>query len=176
MKDANKIIEAFLQPRWNFVTSPEEKDELHRLADELRKAAAPAPKLSFAVLSDIQYWDTKAAGKFSAALADLYRLNPELDDLVINGDLGDGRPEDYAKLGALVQNHPLADRIYYTIGNHEFYQAYYNSQGDWAPDSFPNGETDHASIARFLQFTGLSGLYYDRLIQGSFHVSGLRAI
>lgn len=39
VEDANKIIEAFLSPMWFFVTSQEDKDEIHRLANELRKAS-----------------------------------------------------------------------------------------------------------------------------------------
>ncbi len=38
-EDANKIINTFLHPIWNFVGSQEEKDEIHRLANELRKAS-----------------------------------------------------------------------------------------------------------------------------------------
>ncbi|WP_186445874.1 hypothetical protein [Paenibacillus cremeus] len=38
-EDANKIIDAFLSPMWYFVTSQEDKDEIHRLAEELRKAS-----------------------------------------------------------------------------------------------------------------------------------------
>jgi len=37
--DANKIIETFLSPMWFFVSSQEDKDEIHRLAEELRKAS-----------------------------------------------------------------------------------------------------------------------------------------
>jgi len=38
-QDANRIIEAFLSPMWYFVSSQEDKDEIHRLANELRKAS-----------------------------------------------------------------------------------------------------------------------------------------
>lgn len=37
--DAVKIIESFLLPRLKLLKSQIEKDEIHRLADELRKAA-----------------------------------------------------------------------------------------------------------------------------------------
>ncbi|WP_284639382.1 N-acetylmuramoyl-L-alanine amidase [Paenibacillus silviterrae] len=39
VEDANKMIETFLSPMWFFVTSQEDKDEIHRLANELRKAS-----------------------------------------------------------------------------------------------------------------------------------------
>ncbi|MDR6549979.1 N-acetylmuramoyl-L-alanine amidase [Paenibacillus qinlingensis] len=38
-EDANKIIETFLSPMWFFVTSQEDKDEIHRLANALRLAS-----------------------------------------------------------------------------------------------------------------------------------------
>lgn len=37
--DANKIIDTFLSPMWYFVSSQEDKDEIHRLANELRLAS-----------------------------------------------------------------------------------------------------------------------------------------
>lgn len=168
VKDAVKIIESFLRPRWNLVRSQKEKDEINRLADELRKASGQSPRLSFSVVSDIhvQYWDTQAQGKFGAALEDLYRLNPNLDALVINGDLGDGRSDDYAMLNSILQKYPLPKIVYYTLGNHEFYKAYYKSNADWSPSTFPNGESDQASIARFLSHTGISSVYYNSWIQG----------
>ncbi|CAN7666743.1 MULTISPECIES: hypothetical protein [Paenibacillus] len=38
-EDANIIIETFLSPMWYFVTSQEDKDEIHRLANALRLAS-----------------------------------------------------------------------------------------------------------------------------------------
>lgn len=168
VKDTVKIIESFLRPRWNLVRSQKEKDEINRLADELRKASGQSPHLSFSVVSDIhvQYWDTQAQGKFGAALEDLYQMNPNLDALVINGDLGDGRSDDYAMLNSILQKYPLPKIVYYTLGNHEFYKAYYKSNADWSTSTFPNGESDQASIARFLSHTGISSVYYNSWIQG----------
>jgi Icc protein len=176
-KDANKIIEAFLSPRWRFVSSKKDKDEIHRLADELRKASGQlgddgssgqTPRLSFPVISDIhvQYWDTKAQNKFAAALADLKEINPNYDALIINGDLADGRPKDYETLSLILQKYTAASPIYYTIGNHEFYKAYYDANQNWNPNTFPNGESDTASIQRFLKFTQLNRVYYDKWIHG----------
>jgi Icc protein len=167
-EDANTIIETFLSPMWYFVTSQEDKDEIHRLADELRKAAGIVPVLRFSVVSDIhiQYWDTQAQSKLSTSLEDLYQIDPNFDALVINGDLGDGRPNDYAKITSILKAHPLPKQIYFTIGNHDYYKAYYNAVGDWSPTTFPNGESDSASLARFLAFTQIPSVYYDRWIQG----------
>ncbi|MDR6549978.1 metallophosphoesterase [Paenibacillus qinlingensis] len=166
--DADTIIELFLQPRLKFLQSQSDRNEILRLADELRKAAVVSPRLSFSVLSDIhiQYWDTKAQTKFDAALTDLRQLNPSLDALVINGDLGDGRPNDYAMITSILQKHSLPNQVIFTMGNHDYYKAYYNAAGDWAPATFPNGESEQASIARFLSFANVSTMYYDRWIQG----------
>ncbi|WP_409341189.1 N-acetylmuramoyl-L-alanine amidase family protein [Paenibacillus sp. MBLB4367] len=38
-EDANKLIDTFLSPLWYFVGSDEDKEEIHRLANELRKAS-----------------------------------------------------------------------------------------------------------------------------------------
>lgn len=43
-EDANKIIDTFLSPMWYFLSSQEDKDEIHRLADELRKASGQSPE------------------------------------------------------------------------------------------------------------------------------------
>ncbi|CAH1194975.1 3',5'-cyclic adenosine monophosphate phosphodiesterase CpdA [Paenibacillus allorhizoplanae] len=168
--DALKIIESFLQPRMTFVQSQNDKDEILRLAIELRKVADISPLLRFSVVSDIhiQYWDTQAQSKLSDALEDLHQLNPSLEALVINGDLGDGRANDYAKITTILQSHPLPKQIYYTIGNHDYYKAYYNAAGDWSPTTFPNGELDSASLERFLAFIQMPSVYYDRWIQ-DFH-------
>lgn len=175
--DALKLIETFLSPRWFFASSSEDKDEIHRLADELRKASGllpdnpeeeQKPYLCFPVISDIhvQYWDTDAHNKFAAALIDLNEINPACDALIINGDLGDGRPSDYQVLSNLLATASHPQHIYYTIGNHEFYKAYYDQNGNWNPNTFPNLETDRMSIERFLSFAKLPSLYYDTWMKG----------
>ncbi len=168
VKDALKIMEAFLLPRLKFVTAQKEQEEIQRLAEELRKASGQSPCISFSVISDIhvQYWDEQAQNKLVAALKDLHQYNFDLDTLVINGDLGDGRPADYAKLQSIMQKNTIPKTVCYTMGNHEFYKAYYNSAGAWSPNTFPNGESDQDSIARYLSNTGMPGIYYDRWIKG----------
>lgn len=41
-EDANKLIDTFLSPLWFFSLSQQDKDEIHRLANELRKASGQA--------------------------------------------------------------------------------------------------------------------------------------
>ena len=122
--------------------------------------------LLFGVVSDIHVQSNNpvAQNKFQQMLGDMVKLHVPI--LVINGDLGDGRQQDYATLGNLIRqqkNHPA---IYYTIGNHEFYQAYHNPiTNAWSPETFPNGETEVAALNRFLDFTKRSQVYYDEYLK-----------
>ncbi|WP_372663747.1 peptidoglycan recognition family protein [Cohnella sp.] len=43
-KDANAIIKLYLQPAWAAAQSKEEKDEIHRIANEIRQAAGLKPE------------------------------------------------------------------------------------------------------------------------------------
>ncbi|UUZ90639.1 metallophosphoesterase [Paenibacillus sp. P25] len=120
------------------------------------------------MLSDIhvQSWDTQSHAKFSAALQDLSGINPNSDTLVINGDLTNGMPADYAKLQELLKQNPHPKNVLFSMGNHEYYKAWFDASGAWSPPTFPNGETEQASISRFLQFAGTDKVYYDRIIKG----------
>jgi Icc protein len=126
------------------------------------------PLLAFPVISDIhvQWWHEESHRKFSAALRDLNGINPNADTLVINGDLTNGMPSDYAKLQELMNANPHPKNVYYTMGNHEYYKAWFDANGWWSPSTFPNGETEQASISRFLQLTGQQHVYYDKMIKG----------
>lgn len=124
------------------------------------------PVLTFQVLSDIHLVTDAAVSKFRNALIDLQLASPRSDALVINGDLGNGRPEDYATLNKVMNSQVHPKQLFYTIGNHEFYKAWYNRHGEWSKDSFPNGEQETSSIERFLQLTGEQKVYYDRWVNG----------
>lgn len=126
------------------------------------------PLLTFPVLSDVhvQASDAASQNKFKAALNDLYAIRPQADALVLNGDSTDGKPQDYALLSRLMRQLPHPDNTFYTIGNHEYYKAWYNANSKWSPESFPNGETEAASIERFLAFTGKTNVYYDETVKG----------
>jgi Icc protein len=126
------------------------------------------PLLTFPVISDIhvQSWHTVSHEKFTAALNDLNNVNPNADTMVINGDLTNGLPADYAKLSELMTAAPHPKNVLYNIGNHEFYKAWIDANGAWNPAQFPNGESDQDSINRYLQFTGLDKVYYDKFVKG----------
>lgn len=127
-----------------------------------------APVLTFPVISDIhiQSWEDASHEKLVHVLNDLNEINPSADTLVVNGDLTEGMPEDYAKLKELMQSAPHPESVLYNIGNHEFYKAWYSSRTQWNPDGFPNGETEQDSISRFLAFSGENKVYYDKTIKG----------
>lgn len=142
----------------NFTTLPQSNN-----SDQLTS------NVLFGVVSDIHVQSTNpvAQNKFRQMLGDMVKLN--VPNLVINGDLGDGGQQDYNTLGNLImqqKNHPA---IYYTIGNHEFYQAYHNPiTNAWSPETFPNGETEIAALNRFLDFTKRGKVYYDQYLK-SYH-------
>lgn len=132
-------------------------------------ASGERPKLTFPVISDIhiQSWHAESHQKFTQALRDLHAVNPSSDALVINGDLTNGMPADYTKLQDLMGQLPHPRSVFYTIGNHEFYKAWFNTDGYWNPAAFPNGETEAASIARFLDLTERKNkVYYDQMVKG----------
>jgi 3',5'-cyclic-AMP phosphodiesterase len=132
------------------------------------KKRADKPLLSFPVISDIhvQSWHQTSHDKLKAALNDLYQINPNADTLIINGDLTNGLPADYTKLKELMAEAPHPKKVFYTIGNHEFYKAWFDSNGAWNPASFPNGETEASSIGRFLDLTKEKKVYYDQTVAG----------
>ncbi|WP_409345299.1 metallophosphoesterase family protein [Paenibacillus sp. MBLB4367] len=129
---------------------------------------ADKPDLSFAVISDIhiQAWHKPSHRKLLAALNDLHTINPHADALVVNGDLTNGQPEDYAKLTELMTATPHPWRPFYTIGNHEFYKAWFGSSGKFDKDGFPHGESEGDSISRFLKLTGEKFVYYEKTVNG----------
>ena len=125
------------------------------------------PSLLFGVVSDIHVQSSNliTQNKFQQMLGDMTKLH--VPNLVINGDLGDGMPQDYNTLGNLIREQKSHPAIYYTIGNHEFYKAYHNPiTNAWSPETFPNGETEVAALNRFLEFTGRSRVYNDEYLKG----------
>ncbi|WP_434511428.1 metallophosphoesterase family protein [Desulfitobacterium sp. AusDCA] len=136
--------------------------------------AVSNPGLRFAVISDVHVrsTDENVQRKMQNALEDL--LDPQkepLDLIVVNGDLGDGLPEDYGALNRIIRNVRSGPTqktpLVFTIGNHEFYKAYHLlSTSAWNKGTFPNGETDEQAVQRFLNFAGRDKVYTDRVIKG----------
>lgn len=120
----------------------------------------PQAKLSFVVVSDIHIARLNAIRNFSATLNDNYNSKP--DAMVVVGDLGDGLSRDYSTLNNELAEHKIEINypIYWTIGNHEFYGAFYK-YGLWSPRTFPNRETDATAIDRFLKLANRDKVYGD---------------
>lgn len=134
-------------------------------------SAAPLPSsssFSFTVMSDIhvQKWSKDSQDRFRTAMLDTAQAMPSSSVLIFNGDLGNGQPEDYEVLGQLMKELPQPEHVQYAIGNHEFYKAWTDVNGNWSEASFPNGETADDSVSRFLGFTGLEKPYYDKWVEG----------
>jgi Icc protein len=139
---------------------------------------ADNPKLSFGVISDIHtragkddsgnpYYDHAAENKFAAALQDLNTINPKSDALVIDGDLTvTGVQTDYDSMNKVLNETPHPKNTLFAMGNHEFYHAFYDKNGNYNPNAFPNGETEQTAIDRYLKNTGMPSLYYDNVEKG----------
>ncbi|SDI15639.1 metallophosphoesterase family protein [Desulfosporosinus hippei] len=187
------VLSLSLKIEFNSVTTPEErlqsantsadpKEAIPLLGLALSSASETTEALkssqnnvSFAVISDIHILSSETAPmKFRTALEDLFvNQQPPLDLVVLNGDLGDGTPEDYLTLSQILRsvrtNTGKTTPIVPTIGNHEFYKAYHDPNSNaWNSDTFPNQDTDPLAIQRFLDFAGRSQVYTDHYING-FH-------
>jgi predicted MPP superfamily phosphohydrolase len=138
------------------------------LTTNLLKTASASPVLKFSVISDIHVESTKIQSqtKFIKALNDLNNIVPDSQALIVNGDLGNGLPADYAALTNLMKNLPHPKNVFYTMGNHEYYKSWVDNKGNWNVQTFPNGETEKASQARFLQFAGRERIYDDSWLAG----------
>jgi Icc protein len=125
------------------------------------------PLLTLGVISDIhiQAWDGLSQRKLRRALNDLDHQQPAMDALVIVGDLTNGQPADYTALTNIMLEQPRPP-VFYLIGNHEYYKAWYDQAGRYRPGSFPNGESEAAAQERFRQFTKTPHLYDDRWVNG----------
>jgi Icc protein len=121
----------------------------------------PQADLAFAVLGDVH----SNTGSLQMAIKDLYRIDPKLDALVLNGDTVDqGLTSQYAAVKkTLAENKAfLPPVIIKNIGNHEFfdYQIKINSPEDV-----------RAFIRRYLEFAGTDRVYHDIWIKGYHFIS-----
>ncbi|MCZ8523845.1 MULTISPECIES: metallophosphoesterase family protein [Paenibacillus] len=126
------------------------------------------PTFTFAVLSDVhvQSWHKPSHRKLKQALTDIENIDAGTDALVLNGDMTEGMTEDYIKLQELLQESPLPETIFTTVGNHEYFKAWYTGGREWNGGGFPNGETEQDSLSRFLTFAGRERVYTAQKFQG----------
>lgn len=127
----------------------------------------------FAVISDIHLLSSETAPmKFRTAVEDLLvNQQPPLNLVVLNGDLGDGTPEDYQTLNQILRSVRTSTGkttpIVPNIGNHEFYKAYHDPNSNaWNAAAFPNQDTDQLALQRFLAFADRDKVYTDHYING----------
>jgi len=123
----------------------------------------PRPQLAFFLLSDIHMssTDSAMAERLHLALKDLTAFNGPIDTIVLGGDQVDGgRQSDYDALKEIMAEYDLPE-VHGLMGNHEYYDIWYNAQGEWSTATGPHGKTDAQSRERFLRFMGYDRPYHD---------------
>ncbi|GIP34496.1 metallophosphoesterase [Paenibacillus sp. J2TS4] len=125
----------------------------------------------FAVMSDIhiQFWDAESHRRLHAALEDYAGLPEPPELIIVNGDLTDGRSEDYETLLSLLADHARLP-VWVTMGNHEYYRMWYRKgeHYEWHKSTFPNGWSSEAAVRQFTRYFNLPKPYYDRWF-GPYH-------
>lgn len=109
------------------------------------------PLFTFFVVSDIQLTERDEVShlKLAKALQDIDHTDANAEALVINGDIvNNGESKSYELVKKIVDENPHPAKLYYTIGNHEFFK----------------NDGNKPSIERFLQFSQLEKVYYEQRI------------
>lgn len=117
--------------------------------------------LSFAVFGDVH----DNIGNFQDAIDDMYKINPNMDALVLNGDTVDqGKDEQYDEVKNAIEKNKkkLPDNIIKNIGNHEFYNYDEDTNSQQAIDDFTK---------KYLDFSGTDNVYHDTWIKGYHFIS-----
>lgn len=118
--------------------------------------------VSFFLLSDIHLSTTVSAmeEKLQMALNDITRFDRPIDAVVLGGDLVDGgREEEYELLQETLAAYKLPP-LFANMGNHEYYDIWYDARGEWSTGTGPNGKTDAQARERFVRFMGHEGRPY----------------
>lgn len=126
------------------------------------------PAFSFFLLSDIHMTAGSAMeDKLRTALSDITDFNHPIDSIVLGGDLTEGgREQEYRLLGEIFGAYKLP-QMYGNMGNHEYYDVWYNDRGDWSKETFPNGKADADARERFMRFLGYKQRpYHDVWVNG----------
>lgn len=117
--------------------------------------------LSFAVLGDVH----ENIDHFQEAINDLYSINPNMDALVLNGDVVDqGLDEQYSSVKKVLNKNKnlLPEVIIKNIGNHEFFDYKIESNSPEQVQSFIN---------KYLEFSGEEKVYHDTWVKGYHFIS-----
>ncbi|MFJ7729595.1 metallophosphoesterase [Neobacillus sp. NPDC097160] len=124
----------------------------------MQASTSETPVLQFPVLSDIHIGGASQQERFKRALYDMQAIAPNYDALVLLGDNTNmGTEKEYDDLDHLLQAYSKKDaEKIITIGNHDYWEGVY-STGDFNPKKY---------IQRFVDKTGMPGLYYDKWVNG----------
>lgn len=117
--------------------------------------------LSFAVMGDIH----NNTGNFKNTVDEFYKINPNMNALVLNGDIVDeGKDEQYKSMKKAIEKNSskIPDILIKTIGNHEFYNYDESSNSQDDIDNFTN---------KYLEFAGYDKVYNDMWINGYHFIS-----
>lgn len=117
--------------------------------------------ITFAVLGDVH----ENIEHFQAAIDDFYKINPNMDALILNGDVVDqGIDEQYNSVKETLERNKdlLPETIIKNIGNHEFfnYDIEKNSK-----------EEVQGFINKYLEFSGEEKVYHDKWIKDYHFIS-----
>lgn len=125
------------------------------------------PILTFAVMSDlhIHKHNYDVHKRLLRALDDYGRFDPQMDLMVMNGDLTNGFPSQYEVLRQLLKA-AAPPPLHFTPGNHEFNKMLYNSAGEKDEAHIPNSWSSQKAVQLFKQFTGYDRPYHDVWVKG----------
>jgi 3',5'-cyclic AMP phosphodiesterase CpdA len=131
------------------------------LSDAVYTGTSAEVTLTFSVLGDVH----GNGNKLNNIVDDLYRLRPDLDVLILNGDTVDqGLDEQYKVISDMLDKNKakLPDTVIKNIGNHELFDYEYG----------PNSP-EHVKelIGRYLRFSGEENPYHDKWIKGYHFIS-----
>ncbi|MFU7515818.1 metallophosphoesterase family protein [Clostridium sp. HCS.1] len=119
------------------------------------------PDLAFGVFGDVH----ENINHFQKAIDDFYKINPNMDALILNGDNVDqGIDEQYDSMNEILEKNKdlLPEIIIKNIGNHEFFD--YNIETN-------SKEEVEGFINNYLEFAGEEKVYHDKWIKDYHFIS-----
>lgn len=119
------------------------------------------PDLAFGVFGDVH----ENINHFQKAIDDFYKINPNIDALILNGDNVDqGIDEQYDSMNKILEKNKdlLPEIIIKNIGNHEFFD--YNIETN-------SKEEVQGFIRNYLDFAGEEKVYHDKWIKDYHFIS-----
>lgn len=117
--------------------------------------------LSFAVFGDVH----ENIDHFQDAIDDFYNINPNMEALILNGDVVDqGLDEQYDSVQKTLEKNKdlLPEIIIKNIGNHEFFDYHIETNSKEQVQGFINN---------YLEFSGEEKVYHDKWIKDYHFIS-----